>query len=418
MKSCPDYRMTRRTMLGATGATLFGLQLRDLLAYTGAATQTKAEHVILFWNGGGMTHLDTWDPKPGRPTQGEFKPIDTSVPGIQISEIFPQLAQQMHHCALVRSIAGTQGDHGRGTYNVQTSYQSTPNILHPGFGSVVVHEKEKMGDLPSFVSISGRAARASYLGQTCEAYFVGAPGEKDPYLAFPEGITQVRGNKRLEVLERFNQRYGQKNPGESNVASQTAINEAVKLMRSPALAAFELDKVPTTMLNRYGDNTFGRGVMLAKQLVETGVRFVQVNRGGFDTHSANFPAMQAHGEVMDPALASLVEDLAESGMLKKTLIVMLSEFGRTPNINEDAGRDHWANVFSCFVAGGGITGGKVIGSSDEDGYEPKDNPVKVADLHATFCQSLGIDPNKQVMTPLQRPMKLVDSGTPIADLFA
>ena len=171
------------------------------------------------------------------------------------------------------------------------------------------------------------------------------------------------------------------------------------------------------MLNRYGDNTFGRGVLLAKQLVETGVRFVQVNRGGFDTHMANFPAMRAHGEVMDPALASLIEDLAESGLLKKTLIVMLSEFGRTPDVNEDAGRDHWSEVFSCFVAGGGVTGGKVIGSSDEDGYSPKDNPVKVADLHATFCQSLGIDGKKEVMTPLQRPMKLVDNGTPVADLF-
>lgn len=418
MKSCQNYRMTRRSMLGASGATLFGLQLADLLAYGGTAGETKAEHVIMFWNGGGMTHLDTWDPKPGRPTQGEFKPIDTSVPGIQISELFPQLAKQMHNCALVRSIAGTQGDHGRGTYNVQTSYQMTPNIVHPGFGSVVVHEKSKIGDLPSFVSISGRAPRASYLGQTCEAYFVGNPGERDPYLAFPEGITQVRGNKRLEVLGRFNERYSQKSPGESNKATETAIGDAVTLMRSPALAAFELDKVPTTMLNRYGDNTFGRGVLLARQLVETGVRFVQVNRGGFDTHTANFPAMRSHGDVMDPALASLVEDLADSGMLKKTLIVMLSEFGRTPMINEDAGRDHWESVFSCFVAGGGIKGGTVVGSSDEDGYEPKDRPVQVADLHATFCQTLGIDPAREVMTPLRRPMKLVDGGTPVAELFA
>jgi len=405
-------------MLGATGATLFGLQLFDLLAHAGESKETKAEHVIFFWNGGGMSHIDTWDPKPGRPTGGDFKPISTSVPGLQISEIFPQLAQQMHHCALVRSIAGTQADHGQGTYNLQTSYQQTPNIVHPGFGSVVAHEKRKVGDLPAFVSISGRAPRASYLGQACEAYFVGAPGEKDPYLAFPEGITNVRGNQRLEVLTRFNNRFSDKAPGESAASMKTAIDDAVTLMRSPALEAFELDKVPTTMLNRYGDNTFGRGVLLAKQLVETGVRFVQVNRGGFDTHTANFPAMRAHGEVMDPALACLVEDLAASGLLQKTLIVMLSEFGRTPEVNEDAGRDHWSEVFSCFVAGGGISGGKVIGSSDEDGYSPKDNPVKVADLHATFCHSLGIDPNKEVMTPLQRPMKLVDNGSPVPEMFA
>lgn len=418
MKPCQGYRTSRRSMLGATGATLFGLQLCDLLAHAGESKETKAEHVIFFWNGGGMSHIDTWDPKPGRPTGGDFKPISTSVPGLQISEIFPQLAQQMHHCALVRSIAGTQADHGQGTYNLQTSYQQTPNIVHPGFGSVVAHEKRKVGDLPAFVSISGRAPRASYLGQACEAYFVGAPGEKDPYLAFPEGITSVRGNQRLEVLTRFNNRFSDKAPGESAASTRTAIDDAVTLMRSPALEAFELDKVPTTMLNRYGDNTFGRGVLLAKQLVETGVRFVQVNRGGFDTHTANFPAMRAHGEVMDPALACLVEDLAASGLLQKTLIVMLSEFGRTPEVNEDAGRDHWSEVFSCFVAGGGISGGKVIGSSDEDGYSPKDNPVKVADLHATFCHSLGIDPDKEVMTPLQRPMKLVDNGSPLPEMFA
>ena len=203
--SCRGYKLTRRAMLGATSATLLGLQVRHLLAFAGKSHEAKAEHVILFWNGGGMTHLDTWDPKPGRPTQGEFEPIDTSVSGIQISEIFPEFAKQMHHCALIRSIAGTQGDHGRATYNLQTSYQQTPNIHHPGLGSVVVHQRDQIGDLPSYISISGRAPRSTYLGQKCEAYFVAAPGEKDPYLAFPEGINQTRGDRRLEVLAKYNQ---------------------------------------------------------------------------------------------------------------------------------------------------------------------------------------------------------------------
>ncbi len=416
--SCREYKLSRRAMLGATGATMLGFQIRDLLAFAGETGSQKAEHVILFWNGGGMTHLDTWDPKPGRPTQGEFNPIDTSVPGIQISEIFPELARQMHHCSLVRSIAGTQGAHGRATYNLQTSYNQSANLIHPGFGSVVVHERQKTGDLPPFITISGRARRASYLGQSCEAYFVGAPGDKDPYLSFPEGITKVRGDKRLETLAKFNNRFNGKNKSSKLQSTQTAISDAVKLMRSPALKAFELDRVPTAIINRYGDTTFGRGALLAKQLVETGVRFVQVNRGGFDTHSNNFPAMTNHGAIMDPALASLIEDLADTGMLKKTLVIMLSEFGRTPRINDNAGRDHYPAVFSCFMAGGGIKGGQVIGSSDEDGYQPKDRPVQVADLHASFCHSLGIDHNKEVMTPLQRPMKLVDNGSPVKELFA
>lgn len=417
---CREYTLSRRAMLGATaaGASFLGLPLQQLLALEGTAHAQKAEHVILFWNGGGMSHIDTWDPKPGRPTQGEFQAINTSADGVQISEIFPQLAKQMHHCSLVRSIAGTQGAHGRATYNLQTSYNQAGNLVHPGFGSVVVHEKEKFGDLPPYVSISGRAPRASYLGQTCEAYFVGGPGEKDPYLSFPEGITQERGNARLERLTKFNNRFASSNRNESLEATQTSIKDAVRLMRSPALKAFELDKVPTTTLNRYGDTAFGRGALVARQLVETGVRFVQVNRGGFDTHSNNFEAMRNHGEVMDPALASLIEDLAESGMLEKTLVVMLSEFGRTPRINMNAGRDHYPSVFSCFMAGGGIKGGQVVGSSDENGEQPKDRPVQVPDLHATFCHALGIDPEKEVMTPLARPMKLVDGGEAVSELFA
>ena len=415
--SCKGYKMTRRAMMGATGATVLGLSVRDLIAYAGSSHAPTAEHVILFWNGGGMSHVDTWDPKPGRPVQGDLEPINTTVPGIQISEIFPQVAQQMEHAALIRSIAGTQGDHGRATYNLQTSYLPGPNLRHPGFGSVVAHELDQKGDLPTYVSISGQAPRAGYRGQKCEAYYVSAPGDKDPYLAFPEGIAEVRGNRRLEVLEKYNKKFASKNDDPRLSATQTSIDDAVRLMRSPALEAFELQKVPSETLERYGDTAFGRGALLARRLVENGVRFVQVNRGGFDTHSNNFPAMQAHGDVMDPALASLIQDLKDRGMLDKTLIMMVSEFGRTPRINDNAGRDHWAAVFSCFMAGGGIKGGQVIGSSDEDAMRPQDRPVEVDDLHATLCHALGINHEKEVMTPLQRPMKLVDGGSPVMELF-
>ena len=418
MTGCLDYRLSRRAMLAASGASILGMSVPNLLAAAGKDHAAKAEHVILFWNGGGMSHIDTWDPKPGRPTGGELAPINTSASGVQISEIFPQLAKQMHHCSLVRSIAGTQGDHGRATHHVSTSYLPFPNLIYPGIGSVVAHELPNLGDLPAFITISGQAHRAGYLGQKCEAYFVPQPGDKDPYLAFPEGIAEVRGNKRLETLERFNTRFTGVNKDERLTSTKTSIDEAVKLMRSPALEAFEFSKVNPDTIEKYGNNPFGRGCLLAKRLVEKGVRFVQINRGGYDTHSNNFPAMRNHGEVMDSGLASLVQELAETGLLDKTLILMVSEFGRTPVINKDAGRDHWASVFSCFMAGGGIKGGNVIGSSDEDGAHPKDNPVKVQDIHASVCHALGIDPNKEVMTPLRRPMKLVDNGTLINGLFA
>lgn len=416
-RPCAGYKFSRRAMLGASAGTFLGLSVRQLLARAGTDNKPTAEHVILFWNGGGMSHIDTWDPKPGRETQGEFDPIDTSVAGIQISPIFPFLSQQMHHVALVRSIAGTQGDHGRATYQLQTSFEQSSNLQHPGIGSVVAHELPQLGDLPAYISVSGFAPRAGYLGQKCEAYFVGRPGEKDPYLAFPEGIAEVRGNRRLEALARFNRRYADQLPSEDLAATQTSVEDAVRLMHSPALDAFEFQSVPRDTRDRYGETEFGRGCLLAKRLVETGVRFVQINRGGFDTHTNNFPAMEAHGETMDPGLAALIEDLANEGLLEKTMVVMLSEFGRTPKINRDAGRDHHASVFSCLIAGGGVRGGQVIGSSDADGYLPQDRPVQVPDLHATICHALGIDANKEVMTPLQRPMKLVDGGAPVTELF-
>ena len=417
-QGCLDYQMTRRRMLGLSSATLLGMPLAQMMARAGETKTATAEHVILFWNGGGMSHIDTWDPKPGRPVAGEFDPIDTSADGIQISSIFPTVAKQMKHAALIRSIAGTNGAHGRASYQLQTSYNQSANLIHPGIGSIVVHEKEKIGDLPDFITISGNARRAGYLGQRCEAYYVGRPGAKDPYLAFPSGITQVRGNKRLDILAKMNLRNTRQLDPTQVKSVDTATREAVNLMRSPALKSFELDKEDPKTIARYGDTDFGRGALLAKRLVETGVRFVQVNRGGFDTHNNNFPAMQAHGDVMDPALGSLIEDLAATGKLEKTMVIMLSEFGRTPRINNNAGRDHHASCFSCFMAGGGIKGGQVIGKSDEDAMQPADRPVNPNDLHATVCHALGIDHTKEVETPLGRPMRLVSEGAkPVMELF-
>ena len=405
-------------MLKTFSASLLGMPVNQLLAQ-GVSSNAQAEHVILFWNSGGMSHLDTWDPKPGRKVQGEFNPIKTSVDGMEISEIFPQLAKQMHLGALIRSIAGTNGDHGRAQYELQTGFNQSPNIMHPGLGSLIAHEREPLGDLPALVSISGQAARAGYLGQKCEAYFVGRPGQKDPYLTFPEGISHARGMQRLQVLEKMNRRTSAQNGAEELKASQTALKDAVALMESPALKAFDLKKENPTTVAKYGDTEFGRGALLARRLVEQGVRFVQVNRGGFDNHGNIFQAMRNHGADMDPAIASLISDLKANGKLEKTLIVVLSEFGRTPRINDGGGRDHWARVFSCMMAGGGIKGGSIIGASDPDGMEVAERPVKVADLHATLCHALGIDLNKELTTPQGRPIRLVrKEANPINELFA
>jgi len=421
MHSCHDFHVSRRRFLTqfAGTAALLGMPINRLLAEIGSAHAPKAESVILFWNEGGMSHLDTWDPKPGREVAGEFGAIKTSADGIQIGEIFPLLAKQMHHCALIRSIAGTNGDHGRATYELQTSFPQNPAIVHPGLGSLIVNESNRTSELPSYISIGGMAPRAGYLGQRCEAYYVGLPGERDPYLAFPDGISQVQGERRLEVLARMNARASQKIAARDLKEAEVALKDAVNLMKSPALSSFDLDKESPQTLERYGATEFGRGALLARKLIESGVRFVQVNRGGFDNHQDVFPAMRNHGAVMDSALASLIEDLAASGRLEKTLVMVLSEFGRTPKINMNAGRDHHAKVFSCLLAGGGVKGGRVIGSSDADGMEPKDRPVQVPDIHASVCHALGINYTKELTTPLGRPMKLVREGSkPVMELFA
>ena len=262
------------------------------------------------------------------------------------------------------------------------------------------------------------AARAGYLGQQCEAYFVGRPGEKDPYLAFPEGISHARGMQRLQILERMNARTSSSVGANDMKATEIALKDAVALMESPALKAFELDEESPQTIERYGNTEFGRGALLARRLVEKGVRFVQVNRGGFDNHGNIFQAMRDHGAVMDSGIASLLSDLKANGLLEKTLVVVLSEFGRTPRINDAGGRDHWAACFGCLMAGGGIKGGSIIGESDADGMEPAERPVKVPDLHATICHALGIDLDKEVITAQGRPMRLVrKEASPIRELF-
>lgn len=206
----------------------------------------------------------------------------------------------MHHVSLIRSVAGNNGDHGRASYELQTSHTMSQSVVHPSMGSIAVHERDPLGDLPAFISISGNAPRAGYLGQRCEAYYVGRPGERDPYLAFPAGIGDVRGHKRMDLLARMNLRHSGKLNSADMKSAETAISKAVDLMQSPALKQFELAGVDPKVLSKYGDTEFGRGALLAKRLIKSGVRFVQVNRGGFDNHSNIFDAMQNHGDVMDP----------------------------------------------------------------------------------------------------------------------
>lgn len=421
--SCESgMQFNRRQVLGMGLATLLGLSVRDLIASVeeSASSPTRtatADHVILLWMAGGMSHIDTFDPKPGRATAGDLKPIRSSMSGVDISEILPKTAAQLKHATLIRSLVGTEADHDRATYNVLTSYKNAPQLVHPSMGSIVTHELQAKNELPAFVSINGRALSAGYLGIGCEAYYIGSPGQPDPYIRLPEDVPQARADRRLRALAELNARFSAKWPDPELRATDATYHAAKQFMQSPALVAFELDREPEAIRAAYGETPFGRGCLLAKRLVEQGVRFVQVNYGGFDTHQDAFPAMRRLGSTMDPAIGSLIGDLAASGKLERTLVVVLSEFGRTPEINATAGRDHHREVFSTLLAGGGIKRGLLLGASDADGEKAVQRPVRVGDLHATICAALGIDPKRTVDTPLNRPMRLVDEGQVIQEIL-
>jgi hypothetical protein len=401
-------------------ATFMGMPVRGLSARETAATRrpAQADAVILLWMGGGMSHIDTFDPKPGTKTGGEFAGIRTAIDGVTISEILPTVATQLGHAALVRTLTGESGDHGDATHHVLTSYPRVRELVHPSLGSIVADQVDRLGDLPAFVTIGGQAPSPGYLGQTAEAYFIGEPGQPDPTVTLPEGITLVRSQRRLEVLGRLNEGFAADAKGPLVDAVDGSYAAAVKLMRSPALAAFDLDDEPAAIREAYGDTKFGRGCLLARRLVEQGVRFVQVNLGGFDTHTENFPAMRGLGAVVDPAIGTLLRDLAASGRLDRTLVLVLSEFGRTPDINGSAGRDHYPDVFSGLVAGAGIRRGFVLGATDREGRRAQERPVRLADLHATVCDQLGINPDREVATPLGRPMTLVNGGRVVNELVS
>ena len=415
--------LTRRGLCrSAAGglATLLGMPVRGLVAREPgvAARAAQADAVILLWMGGGMSHIDTFDPKAGAKTGGEFTAIRTAVDGVTISEILPTVAAQLGHATLLRTLTGESADHGDATHHVLTSYPRVRELVHPSLGSIVADQVDRLGDLPAFVTIGGQAPSPGYLGQTAEAYFIGEPGQPDPTVTLPEGITLVRSSHRLELLDRLNKGFAVDAKNRLVDAVDGSYAAAVKLMRSPALTAFNLDDEPPAVREAYGDTRFGRGCLLARRLVDQGVRFVQVNLGGFDTHSGNFPAMRGLGAVIDPAIGTLLRDLAASGRLDRTLVLVLSEFGRTPDINGSAGRDHYPDVFSGLVAGGAIRRGFVLGATDPEGRKAEERPVRLADLHATVVAQLGIDPDREVPSLLGRNMKLVNGGRVIGEMLS
>lgn len=373
---------------------------------------------ILLWMGGGPSTIDIWDLKPGTPTGGPFKPISTNADGIQICEHLPMLAKNMDKLSIVRSMSTREADHMRGRYYMHTGYVPSPTIEHPSYGSVISHELiSKIPDLeiPPFVSVGGSSIGPGFLGMSYAPFVVDSNGNiRDLNM----GIDPTRLSQRLEMLAAIENKFISEQRGSSALDHSKVINKTVKLMTSNQMEAFKVSKEPIEVKERYGNTGFGRGCLMARRLVEAGVPFIEVDLGGWDNHTDIFTILQNQKlPELDQAMSALIEDLAQRGLLATTSIIWMGEFGRTPNINGNTGRDHWARSWSVVVGGAGFKGGVIIGETDKDGRDIITEPYTSQDIMASVLRSLGISLETTFTSKNGRPMKIANSGKVIKELF-
>ncbi len=424
--------VSRRDWLRLAAAGFGGASLCrwfPALAAEAAANAERRRACILLWMSGGPSQLDTFDPKPEHENGGEFKPIDTSVPGIQICEHLPKIAARMEDLAIVRSMSTKEGDHTRATYLGHTGYRPIGPLRYPSLGSLLSKELGRDdAELPNFVSIapnrivSPGAFGPGFLGPQYAPLIVGDAGPIANPMAnpdslsvrnieLPEGVDLAQSDARLGLLDTLETGFTAMRPDLPAESHRTAYEKAVRMMRSSAVGAFNLDDEPDELRDAYGRNAFGDGCLLARRLVERGVSFVEVSLNGWDTHNDNFTQVAQLCGTLDPACATLLEYLKTRGMLDDTLVLWMGDFGRTPQIQADrTGRDHFPAAWSTVFSGGGVRGGQVVGRTNESGMEVADRPVSMPDFLATVYLALGIDPTKTNMSNIGRPIPLADNG--------
>ncbi len=408
--------MNRRTWLGAVSGWL------GALAAQSADHPRRKRSCILLWMAGGPSQLDTFDLKPGHANAGPFREIATAVPGIRIGEHLPRLARHMNDLALVRSMRTREGDHGRATAHLRTGYTPQGSIRFPTLGSLVSHEwAQENADLPGFVSVMPQGAFAQ------ASVAAGFLGPRHAPLVVAGGALRVedlqarssRAPQRLDLLREMEADFLASRVGPGVMSHVHAYDRADRLQRPAAARAFDLTEERPELRDRYGRAPFGQGCLLARRLVERGVPFVEVTLGGWDTHNDNFDQVRSLCDVLDPAWATLMEDLKQRGLLDETLVVWMGEFGRTPGINPRSGRDHYPLAWSVALGGGGIAGGQVVGRTSADGLAVEDRPVAVPDLIATVCLALGLDPAKQNPSNVNRPIRLADpAAEPLSEILS
>ena len=377
----------------------------------------REKSLLVLWLQGGMSQLESFDPHPGSPTGGPTKAVGTSLPDIQFADLFERTAEHAHHLNLVRSLVSAEGDHERASYFLKTGFRPDPTLKHPAAGAVAAAVNPPEGlDIPAHVALNPGQwpPRGGYLGARLDAFQVHDPG--GPPANLTDVATPHRRARRLAGLDTLSKSFAAGRPGQlerTRHAETTA--EALAMMDSPQVKAFEIADEPAALKAAYGDAKFGRGCLVARRLIETGVRAVEVTLDGFDTHADNFGGMATQAAILDPALAALLKDLTDRDLLESTVVLVMTEFGRTPRINPLDGRDHWPKGFSCLLGGGGLASGRVLGATDPLGEADPADPVSVPDLYATVFAALGVDWTYEEMTPIGRPLKRSE-GTPLAAL--
>lgn len=385
-----------------------------------AAELTKRrKSCIMLWMGGGPSTMDIWDLKPGSATGGPFRPISTAG-DLQICEHMPQTAKIMDNLSVVRSMSTREADHGRGRYYMHTGYVPNPNIEHPSYGAVVSHETidQRPGlEVPPFVSVGGGSVGPGFLGMGWAPFSVNSNGQVRNLRM--NGMDKETLNKRLQMLSLVESGFIKQNRGPSAEDHAKILKKTVDLMTSEQMKAFKVAEEPASMTELYGNNNFGKGCMLARRLVENGVPFVEVDLGGWDNHTNIFNTLADNKlPILDQAISGLTTDLKQRGLLEDTTIMWMGEFSRTPRINGNTGRDHWARSWSVMVGGGGIKGGQAIGETSADGTRVETEPYSSEDIMATVCRAMGISLETTFTSKNGRPMKIANGGRVIKELIA
>lgn len=411
--------------LGLTLGDFFKMQAKaDIKNYV--SKEGVAKSVIQIVLPGGMAHQESWDPKPEAPLEyrGPFAVAKTKLPGVVFNENFRSLAQIADKLTVIRSIAGKEADHGRASYTMYTGYRKSPAIEHPSLGAIVSHEFGPRKNLPPYVAVPNATeyGGTGYLGSQFGPFGIGSDPGRPNYqvrdLMLPPGVDDRRFSTRREIRSVVDDHFRkQADKAEALGAMDEFYQRAYAMISSPAAReAFDINKEPAATREKYGPSEAGPRFLLARRLVEAGVRFVTVSYGGWDMHAGIENAMRRQAPGLDSALAGLVRDLDDRGMLGSTIVLVTSEFGRTPKINASAGRDHFPRVFSFAVAGGGFKPG-VFGSSNSTASEPEENPVRVEDVLTTVYHQLGINADKEIMAPGGRPIEIIDGGEVVKGLL-